>query len=72
MASDTYQNFIIGKGERLEDGKTKWNDFVQVHIADHDQAFTLALDILRQIETQRFQEKKIPVSFSLTGSLESE
>lgn len=70
--SDTYQLLIIGKGEKIVDGKTHWKDFVQVHLDDHDKAFTLAMDILRQIEAQRYRDDKAPVSFSLTGSLEPE
>ena len=72
MPSDNYQEFIIGEGETVVDGKSHWKNFIQVSVADHNDAFTLAMDILRQIEHQRYREKKSPVSFSLTGTLKSE
>ena len=65
-----YQDLIVGKGEKVVDGKTQWEDFIQVHIEDHHQALTLAMDILRQIEAQQYRDNKSPVSISLTGSLE--
>jgi len=64
--SQNYQNLIVGKGETVVDGKTHWQDFVQVQIEDPQRAFKLAMDILRQLEHQQ------PITFSLTGALESE
>lgn len=28
--SQNYQNLIVGKGETVVDGKTHWQDFIQV------------------------------------------
>lgn len=72
MSSDTYQHLIVGKGESIVDGKTHWKDFIQVHIDDHKEAMTVAMYILRQIETQQHSDSPSPVTFSLTGSLELE
>lgn len=71
MSSETYQHLVVGKGETVKDGKTHWQDFIQVHIEDPKAAFTLAMDILRQVEAQQHGEPKA-VSFSLTGALEPE
>lgn len=70
--SDNYQNLMVGKGERVVDGKTQWKDFIQVHIDDPQQAFKLAMDILRQVEHLQMMDRQGSVSFSLTGSLEPE
>ena len=72
MPSGNFQNLIVGKGETIVNGKTQWEDFVQVYMSDHRAAFAVALDILRQIEAQQNESDKRPVTFSLTGSLETE
>lgn len=72
MSSDTYQHLIVGKGESIVDGKTHWKDFIQVHIDDHKEAMTVAMNILRQIETQQHSDPLSPITFNLTGSLELE
>jgi len=70
--SQNYQNLIVGKGETVVDGKTHWQDFVQVQIEDPQRAFKLAMDILRQLEHQQMSGRQPPITFSLTGALESE
>ena len=72
--TENYQNFFVGKNGEVIDGKIQWKDFIQVNIDKHDEAFTLAMNILRQIEFQQFEDKdkKRPISFSLTGALEKE
>lgn len=50
------------------EGKTHFQDFINVLIDDHKEAFTLAMNILRQIEGQQFRDSKEPVQFSLTGT----
>lgn len=72
MDSNNYKIFFVGKGETIVDGKSHWKDFIQVHIDDSDEAFRLALNILRQIEVQNSSERKRGISFSLAGVLESE
>lgn len=71
MSSNNYQNLVVGKGETLIEGKTHWNDFVQVHIDDPKEAFSLAMNILRQVESQQHTEART-ITFSLTGTLEPE
>lgn len=72
MSSDTYQKLIVGKGESVVEGKTHWKDFVEVHIDDHKEAMTVAMNILRQIEVQQHRDSPRPITFTLTGSLEPE
>lgn len=72
LQSETYQHLVVGKGEKIIDGKTHWKDFIQVHIDDPKEAFKLAMDILRQVEHQQMMNREEPVTFSLTGSLEPE
>lgn len=73
MATSTsYQNLLVGEGEAVIDGKTHWKDFIQVYIKDHNEAMSLAVSILRQIENQQHRDDKSYISFSLTGSLEHE
>jgi len=70
--TENYQILVVGKGDKVVDGKTHFQDFVSVYIDDHKEAFTLAMNILRQVEAQQFREKKEPVQFNLTGALEDE
>lgn len=72
MSTDNYQNLIVGKGDKIVDGKTHFKDFIHVTINDHKEALTLAMDILRQIETNQFRAEaaKSSINFSLTGTLE--
>lgn len=72
MPSETYKNLMVGEGETIIDGKTHWKDFIQVYINDHKEAMSLAMQILRQIESQQHRENKSPITFSLTGSLDTE
>ncbi len=74
MSSDTYQNFIIGKGDEVKDGKSSYKDFVQVYFEDHDKALDIAMQILNTVHNQRHlsEQQKTAISVSLTGSLESE
>lgn len=72
MSSETYQTLVVGKGEKIIEGKTHFNNFINVLIDDHKEAFTLAMNILRQIEGQQFRDDKEPVQFNLTGTLEDE
>ncbi|HHL0036619.1 TPA: hypothetical protein ACQZK0_004893 [Enterobacter mori] len=69
MSSENAYNLIVGKGESVIEGKTHWKDFVQVQIDDPQEAFSLAMSILRQLENQNFSGKH-PINFNLTGSLE--
>lgn len=63
---------IVGEGDTIVDGKTQFKDFISVYIADHKDAFSLAMSILRQIEAQQFKDKKQPVQFNITGTLKDE
>lgn len=70
MASNNYQNLDVGKGESVVDGKIHWDDFIAVRIVDNDDAFNIAMQILRQYEESRFiKGEKPPVTFNLTGVL---
>jgi len=69
LSSENAYNLIIGKGESVIEGKTHWKDFIQVHIDDPNEAFSLAMTILRQLESQNMSGK-FPIRFNLTGSLE--
>lgn len=70
--TENYQILVVDKGNKVVDGKTHYKDFIHVLIDDHAKAFTLAMDILRQVEGQQFRDKKEPVHFNLTGTLEEE
>lgn len=48
--TENYQILVVGKGENVIDGKTHYKEFISVYIDDHKEAFTLAMNILRQIE----------------------
>ncbi|MDD5394874.1 MAG: hypothetical protein PHE17_17790 [Thiothrix sp.] len=67
-----FKRLVLNGGhEMVEEGKSQWPDFVTLVIVDHKEAFNLAMDILRQVEAQQFQEDKRPISLSLPGQLES-
>lgn len=70
MSSERYQRLFVDKGETIVQGKPHWPDLVQVHIEDPKDAFSLAMDILRQVENQQHHEKATPVKITLTGTLE--
>ncbi|MCZ2801986.1 MULTISPECIES: hypothetical protein [Vibrio] len=74
MGAENYQNFIIGKGDKVVDGESHHNDFVHVIIEDHDKALDLAMNILNAVHSQRYEveSRKSPITFNLTGTLESE
>lgn len=69
MPYNKYQLLKVGEGEKTVNGKTRWNDFLNISIQSEDEAFSLAMDILRQLESKRFKDSKEPITFNLTGTL---
>jgi hypothetical protein len=66
-----FKQLVLYGGHEMVEGKSQWPDFVTLVVVDHKDAFTLAMNILRQVEAQQFQEDKRPISLSLPGQLES-